>query len=284
MTDRILVTGATGNTGSALVEKLSGSADFVAAVRDVDRARARFDADVPLVRFDFTEPETFTTAFAGIDRLFLVRPPQIADVPGVIGPVIQAASEQGVRYVVFLSLMGVERNRVVPHYKIEQLLRESGMDWTFLRAGFFMQNFDTTHREEIRDRHEIDVPVGRSRTSFIDVRDIAAVAACALSQPGHENQAYTLTGSESLDYFQVAEIFSEVLRRDIRYRNPTIPGFVLRHLRRGTPPGFTLIMTMLYTLTRMGTAEAVTDTVHEVTGNAPITLRQYIQDYQACWR
>lgn len=283
MIHKILITGATGNVGTEVVRNMRDEASIRAAVLDVAKARAALGDDLEYVQFDFLKPETFANAFAGIDRVFLVRPPALSNVQRDIAPAIQAAREAGVKQVVFLSLQGVEQNRITPHYKIEQLLRNSGMDWTFLRASFFMQNLSTTHRDEIREFGAITVPVGKAKTSFIDVRDIGAVAARVLSEEGHENRAYTLTGGETLDYFQAAETMSLILDRRIRYANPSALGFAWGQITSGRPVGFTLVMTMLYTLTRFGNAAEVTSDVHSILQRPPIRFQQYVQDYRHCW-
>jgi uncharacterized protein YbjT (DUF2867 family) len=156
MADRILVIGATGNVGLEVVNELRGrGASVVAAVRNISRARRLLGDDLEYVEFDFAKPETFISAFAGVRKLFLVRPPDIADTKRFIVPALVAARSAGVEHVVFLSLLGVEHNSFVPHYAIEQALLNSGMDWTFLRASFFMQNLNTVHRDDIRDGHVI---------------------------------------------------------------------------------------------------------------------------------
>jgi uncharacterized protein YbjT (DUF2867 family) len=147
-----------------------------------------------------------------------------------------------------------------------------------------MQNLNTTHRAEIRDDDEICVPVGKAKTSFIDVRDVGAVAARVLTEPGHEGRAYALTGGTALDYDQVAELFTEVLGREITYTNPSILAFIQRSRERGLPMKFVLVMVGLYTATRFGTADTVTGTVERLLGRPPITMRQYIEDYADVWR
>ena len=181
------------------------------------------------------------------------------------------------------SLIGVERNRVVPHYKVEQYLLHSGVPFTFLRPSFFMQNLNTTHRVEIKERSEIFVPAGTGKTSFIDVRDIAAVAALTLTQPGHTNRAYSLTGSEALDYYQVAAVLSEVLGRPIIYRKPSLLRFIRRQRACGTAWPFVLVMSGIYTTARLSLAARLTDETTRLLGRAPITLRRYAEDYRDCW-
>jgi len=148
-----------------------------------------------------------------------------------------------VEHVVFLSLLGAEQNPVVPHRWIEWTLLRSGMDRTFLRPSFFMQNLVTTHRADLRDRDEIFVPAGRGRTSFIDARDVAAVGVRVLTEEGHRNTTYALTGDEALSYVEVADRFSEVLGREIRYANPSILDFVCHMREQGHPWPFVLVMT-----------------------------------------
>jgi uncharacterized protein YbjT (DUF2867 family) len=283
MNSRILITGPTGNVGREVISAFSDRRLLRAAVLDVERASSTLPGDVERVHFDYEDVSTYAPAFENVRAIFLMRPPHISNVNKYIAPVVEVARVAGVEHIVFLSIVGVDKNPLVPHHKIENLLRASGMDWTFLRASFFMQNLNTTHREEISQRGEIGVPVGKSKTSFIDVRDIGAVAAKTLVDEGYRNQAFTLTGSEALDYFQIADVMTSVLGKPVRYTNPTLVRFVGAQLAAGRPLGFTLVMSVLYTLTRFGTAEAVTSETEMLLGKPPILFRQYVEDYRRFW-
>lgn len=284
MQDKILVTGATGNVGREVVKALLAQGQSVVAATLDERDAQRAPAGAVTRRFVFGEPATYPTAFEGVGKLFLMRPPQITDVERYLFPVVDYARAEGVRHIVFLSLLGVERNRRVPHYKVEQYVKASGVPYTFVRPSFYMQNLNTTHREEIRDEDKIAVPVGDARTSFIDVRDIGAVAARVLSEAGHAGRAYELTGGAALDYHQVAARFTEVLGREITYTDPSLLRFVWERVTHGTPLPFALVMAFLYTQTRRGMADRVTDDVQHLLGRPPITMRQYIQDYAQMWQ
>jgi len=163
----ILLTGATGNVGKEVARELRvmGVPFRVGTVKP--GKIVQIDANMEIRRFDFLDPTTFEGAFDGIKHLFLVRPPALADVPKELAPAIRAAVAAGVQHIVFLSLQGVENNRVTPHYKIEQLILELGVRYTFLRASFFMQNLSTTSAHEIKTLSEIRLPVGKAKTSFI---------------------------------------------------------------------------------------------------------------------
>ncbi len=283
MTGPVVVTGATGTVGSEVVRLLHTAGQPVrAAVTDVDDARSRLGADVACVAFAFDRPETHADALRGARALFLMRPPQMADAKAFL-PTIEAARDAGVEQIAFLSLQGVERNAVVPHHRIEKLVRESGVSWTFLRPSFFMQNLSGVHRDEIRLQNRVFVPAGRGRTAFVDARDVAAVAAKVLTEPGHERQAYELTGSEALGYAEIARILSEELGRAIRYDRASAVGFWLATRRAGQPAGFATVMTALYTVARLGLAAHLTDTTRELLGREPITFQQFARDHAHVW-
>jgi len=217
-------------------------------------------------------------------KMFLMRPPHIANVQRDMFPAIGAAKAAGVQHIVFLSLVGVEGAKFVPHYKIEKYLKSSGIRTTFLRCSFFNQNLNTVHRAEIRERNEIFIPVGSAKTSFVDVRDIGAVAAHCLVEEGHTEKNYDITGAEALDYWQVAKILSQTLGREIKYRNPNPLYFLFETVRRGTPFMLALVMLGLYTSTRLGMAKSITNQVERITGKKPISFKQYAEDYIDFWR
>jgi uncharacterized protein YbjT (DUF2867 family) len=279
----VLVTGATGNVGRPVVRAL------LAAGREVRAAVRAPGSPVPdgaeVVAFDFTDPGTWTATFRGVEAVFLVRPPQIANVRRDMAPALRAARAAGVRQVVLLSLQGAERVPVVPHAALERELRGSGMDWTFVRAAFFMQNLSTTHAPDIRDRGEIVVPAGRGRTAFVDVEDVAAVAAAALLDPdGHRHRAWTPTGPDALTYAEVATVLGEVLGRPVRYLRPGAAAY-LRHARRtlGMPAGMAMVTTAIYTAARLGLAAGLTGDVATVTGRPPGSVRRFAERERHVW-
>ncbi len=285
MQTRILVTGAPGNVGTEVVRELQRmNVPFRVGAYHVEAARKLFGDDIDITHFDFLDEATYAPTFDGIERMFLVRPPALSNVKRDIAPALDAAVQAGVQHIVFLSIQGVENNHVVPHYKIEQHILTTGVAYTFLRASFFMQNLATTHQSEIRDHAEIALPVGAAKTSFIDVRDIAAVAALILTESGHANQKYTLTGAEALDYEQVAGKLSTVLQRPIRYTKPSIVGFIRQQLAQGRALGYTLVMTALYTITRFGNAKEVTQDVETILARPPFSFDQFAEDYRAVWQ
>jgi uncharacterized protein YbjT (DUF2867 family) len=280
---KILVTGASGNVGSEVARLLAEAGHPVrAAARDAERLRSTFPG-VDRAVLDFERPETYTAALRDVDRLFLVRPPAISETRRYVDPFVDAARDAGTERIAFLSLLGAEKNPVLPHRRIERHLEVSGFSYTFLRASFFMQNLSTVNRAEIRKRGVLVVPAGRGRTSFVDARDLAAVAAKALTEPGHENRAYPLTGGEALDYFEVTNVLSEVLGTRIVYARPGVPEFVRAARARGLPWGLVAVMVGIYTTARLGLADTVTDDLARILNRPPTTLRKFASDLRETW-
>ena len=279
-TPLILVTGATGNVGAEVLKLLvTAGARVLGAARS---AETKLPSGAEIVRFDFRDSETFS-AFHGVQRVFLMRPPDMGNARRDLGPAIEAMKAAGVQQVVFLSLLGAEKNPVVPHRAVEKLLLDSGMDWVFLRPSFFMQNLSTTHRDDIKQRGDVFVPAGNGRTSFIDVRDIAAVGARALLE-GHRNVAYPLTGDEALTYHEVAREISLALGRDITYSNPSVFRFYRAWRGRGAPVPFILVMVAIYTTARLGLAAKTTGDTRRLLGRPAITFRQFAHDECRAWQ
>lgn len=281
----VFVTGATGTVGSAVVAHLLGRGQPVfAGVRSPGDA-ARLPAGAEGRQFDFgAASHDLEQALTGADRLFLMRPPAIADVRTFLFPVVDAARRAGVRHVVFLSLQGVAFNRRTPHHAVEAYLRASGVPWTFLRPNFFMQNLSTTYAADIRDHGEIRVPAGRSRTAFIDARDVGRVAATVLTEPGHGGKAYTLSGEQSLTYAAVARIMGEVLGRTITYTRPSERDYLAELARQGRPADYLAVQRMIYRIVRLNASAVPNHCIRRLTGMPATTLAQFVRDHAHVWQ
>ncbi|MFW5784892.1 MAG: SDR family oxidoreductase [Chitinispirillaceae bacterium] len=282
---RILVTGASGNVGSGVFALLEqAGADVRAGSSNPERVRSGRENGEKSVHLDLLDPSTYSSALEGVDKIFFIRPPSISDVKKYIAPFIRCAADTKVKHIVFMSLQGVEKNSFVPHHAIEKCIVESEIPYTFLRPSFFMQNLSTTHREEIRDRSMIFVPAGKGKTSFIDARDISAVATKVLCEEGHQFKAYELTGKDSIGYDEAAEIFSEVLGRRIVYADPSPVKFYFDKRKRGFDRSFVLVMIALYSVARFGLASRTTKDTEGLLGREPISFARFVRDHKSVWQ
>lgn len=283
MKHKILLTGITGNVGSAVVEYLKGNnINFQAGVRNVKKSKQQDDS-IEYIHFDFEDTNTYDTALKGVTKVFLVRPPQLTDVKGIFDPFIQKCKTFGVKQIVFLSLLGAEKNPFPPHHKIEKSILASGVPYTFIRPSFFMQNLSTTHAEDIKKRDDLFIPSGKAKISFIDTRDIGEIIGRTLLEKGHENKAYVITGSEAITYFKVADSMTKILGRKITYSNPSLFNFRGDMINRGIKKEFATVMMILYLTTKLGMANHVTNTAEVLLKRKPRTIDDFIKDHVKVW-
>jgi uncharacterized protein YbjT (DUF2867 family) len=282
---KVLVTGATGNVGMAVISALlrtNQHLEIHAGVRNPDTDKFLFpDSRVICVPFDFTQPKACEPCLATCDILFLLRPPQLSDIRKYFQPIITGCKSAGIRHIVFLSVQGAEKSKMIPHHKIEELVLHSGIPYTFLRPGYFMQNFTTTLRNNLIQDKKIFLPAGDADFALIDVRDIGEVAAVVLSNTSaHKNKSYELTSQQRLNFQEMAKILSNQLGTTISYESPNLLRFFLSKKREKMPVGFILVMMMLHFLPRFQPPAKLTDWVERITGKKPITFQQFIADHR----
>jgi len=272
---RILITGATGNVGRAVLDAFAPAAhqEVLTAVRAGGAPGTRL--------LDMEKPETFRSGLAGIHTLFLLRPPHISDVKKFFGPLVEAAKAEDVQHIVFLSVQGAESVSFIPHAKIEKLLRESGIPWTFIRPSYFMQNLATTLRDDIRLHNRIFLPSGSAPFLWVDVADIGrAIAAVLRDVAAHKNSAYTITGRDLMSFGAVAQLLTRALAKPIRYESPGLLRFYRQKRRDRMERGFILVMIMLHVLPRLQKPPRVSDDYTRLTGLEPVRLQEFLRDLE----
>lgn len=282
----ILVTGATGNVGREVVGALlERGLRVIAADHEPGRVATSFGDTVTAVRLDFLDRATWPAALSGATHMFLMRPPAIADVEHSLNPFVDVARAHGVDHVVFLSVAGAGKNKLVPHRKVEDHLRARGDHHTNLRPGFFAQNLESAYRDDIVEADRIYVPAGRKPVNWIDVRDVAEVAALVLAAPEkHRGQSYTLAGPGAVPWSVVTDALRAALGRDIRYEPASVLGY-MRHLaRRGLPRGAIVVQTLLHFLLRFGQGAGEDPTLERLLGRPGRSVREYITDHADVWK
>lgn len=283
---RVLVTGALGNVGREVVRECArhGLTTRVADL-DVSALHERFPA-MANVRLDFLDRTTWASSLTDCDMVFLLRPPPIGNMERTLCPFVTAAYAAGVTHIVFLSVAGAARMKWVPHRKVELHLENTGTGWTVLRPGFFAQNLQDAYRRDIVEDDRIYVPAKRGRVAFVDVRDVAAVAAHVFQDPSaFRGQALTLTGPDALTFDDVARLLSSALERSITYVDASIPAYAW-HLRRTRHMSLLqiAIQTILHVGLRRGDAENIEPTIERILGRKPRAISAYIRDSASTWK
>jgi len=280
----ILVTGATGHIGKELIPILLETGQRIRVLVRDERKVAHLDACVERSVGDLDKPETLAHAVKNVEQIFLVTYKTRQDIN-----VMEAAKRAGVRQIVKLSTLEATDHKIQVgkwHYEREELIRASGLDWTFLRPGMFMSNSIEWWADSIKGQGSVFFPGGKKgRVAPVDPRDVARVAAVALTQPGHSGQAYELTGSELFTMGEMAQVISRVLGKPIQYVD--IPPIAAKLFMLKTGMDKTLVnalMEMLASL-RRNEGAIVTDAFQRLTDHPPRTFeqwcREHIQAFQA---
>ena len=273
-----LVIGANGTVGTELVRLLSAGGHTVRKATSKPVADAALD-----VHLNLASGAGLATAFAGVEQVFMLCPPGYTNQDALLIPAMDAARAQGVRKIVLMTAMGANADESAPLRKAEVHLIHSGLAYNIIRPNWFMQNFNTFWIQGILEHGKIFLPVAQAKGSFIDARDIAAVAAALLSSEVHNNQAFDLTGSTAYDHDEVAAVLSAATGRPIGYED--IPPEAMRSglLAAGVPAPYAEFLLMILGFFKAGYSERTTDAVQTILGRAPGSLAQYAQDYRSAW-
>ncbi|HJU83142.1 MAG TPA: SDR family oxidoreductase [Holophagaceae bacterium] len=280
----ILVTGPTGKIGQALVAALQAKgAAFKALARSDASAKALEAQGVAIVRGDLAD---LGPDLKGVDTLFLLS--ASADPFPAEAPAVAAARAAGVKRIVKLSAFGAQADSANGffrgHARVERLLEESGLEWTSLRPSFFMQNWVLYNAPAIKAGQPVYANAGDARLGWIDTRDIAAAAVVALTEDGHQGRIYELTGPEPLSYAQVTAKLSKLLGREVAYVAVPDQGAYQAMVGMGIPPDYAWSLTTLNQAVRRGVADASTDGVAFLTGQAPRSMDAFLQEHLAAFQ
>ena len=280
---KVLITGATGNVGIEVIkalQKIDHQLNIFAGVRDINFDKIRLaNYKIKFSQFDFLDPKSYNSVLSDCDILFLLRPPQISEVEKYFEPIINSCKVKGVKHIVFLSVQGVEKSKIIPHHKIEKLIVESKIPFTFLRPAYFIQNFTTTLRNDLINRKRIYLPAGSAKFTLVDVRDIGAVSATILTNISqHINKLYELTCKEKLTFKQMAKTLTSNLGIKIQFKSPNLVSFFLTKRKEKTPTMLILVMIMLHYFPRFQKEPEITDWIKKIINRQPKTFEQFIID------
>lgn len=274
---RILVIGASGTVGSELSRLLAAQGETVV------KATSRATGGPGQVQLDLVTQAGLEAAFDGVERAFFLAPPGHADQLALLAPLIDAATARRLDKVVLMTAMGANADENAPMRKAERRLEASGLAYNIVRPNWFMQNFNTFWLHGIQSAGQIFLPVGNAKGSFIDARDIAAVAARLLTSDAFANRDFDLTGPRALDHAEVAGILTQATGRTIGFTDITPEAMLDGLLGAGLPPDYAAFLVQILGFFKAGYAERVTDAVQQITGAAPRTIEQYAKDHRSSW-
>ncbi|MFH5831741.1 NmrA family NAD(P)-binding protein [Halalkalibaculum sp. DA3122] len=267
---QILVTAATGNVGTPLVHALKQKdLNFTAGTRDAEGAQDQLGESVDTVFLDYEEPDSFGPALEGHQQLFLCGPSATPNAAELIMPMVEEAQKQDIEHIVFIA----------SHPSVANAIEESGIDYTFINANFFMENFEMYQTKDIRERQQLFLPCGEGTVSFIHCRDIGEAAAELLANPSdYKQQTISLTGPEAVDLFEAADIFSEVLGTNITYKNPDDETYRSEMERRDYSDTYIDAMIAVFGKIKDGSRSDVSPMVEQILDRPPLSLKDYLEE------
>jgi uncharacterized protein YbjT (DUF2867 family) len=278
-----LIVGASGTVGSLVAKKLASQGVFIHALTSQRERAGQIEGNIRWVYADLKTGRGVTDAFAGVDRAFIFAPPGYVPQDEIISPLIQEAVRNKLEKVVLMTALGANAVDTAPLRVAEIELERSGLKFNIVRPNWFMQNFNTFWIQGINEHNKILLPTGKAKGSFIDVRDIADVVVRLLDTDDLNNQAFDITGSQSLDHDQVAEHLSGVTGRKITYQD--IPPEDLRKglLAAGLPADYVDFLLLILGFFAMGYSAHTTNSVKDLLGRDPIRFEKYLEDYKQAW-
>ncbi|MCD4731499.1 MAG: SDR family oxidoreductase [Bacteroidales bacterium] len=282
MSSKILVTGATGTIGSFVCEQLKEiNADFTALVRSEEKAKLLNEKGIKTVIGDFSDVVSLENSLAGIDKVFLLSVTS-PESPKLQGNLIKIAKEKGVKHIVKVSALGTSLDSKFGigryHAMTEKDIRDAGIPFTFLQPHSFMQNliFDSA---TIKEQSTIYAPMGNGKIGMVDAQDIAAVAVKSLTENGHEGKTYVLTGPEAISYYDIANVFTRVLGKEINYVPVTSEVAHKGMLDSGMPEWLADDLTGLNQVFAAGKASDISPDVEKVTGIKAHSIKDFVSDF-----
>ena len=278
----ILVTGATGNVGSEIARQLiAKNVPFRIYVRDADKAATMIGAEgYEIALGDFSNEAAFASALEGVDAVYMVTNQSDA-FKSDLQRMVRQAEQAGIKRFVMLSAEGDPESDIFfvrRTGELEEIVRGTSLDWTFLRPDWFMQNFAGFVAAGM-----VAFPEGPGKTSFVDVRDIAEVAIKALSETGHTHRTYRLTGPDAMTFAQAAARISAGLGRDIPFVGITPEQMRDGLIAQGAEVWYAEMNAEMTFAIRMGMSFSPSNDVEFLLGRKPRALETYVSDHKAGW-
>ncbi|MDC1105081.1 NmrA family NAD(P)-binding protein [Prolixibacteraceae bacterium] len=283
MKENILITGSTGFFGRHLLsqcqEESCEKKNIIAGVRRENEAKVDAQIGQFEVRpFDFFNINTFEKALDGIKKLILIRPPALKNTKRYILPLIKVAKQKNIQHITFLSVTNTEKSKMIPHLSVEKYIIESGIPYTIIRSGFFMQNIKRLAGNEINLNQTISMTAGNGKVNFTDIRDVVDIAYASLVDASLQNKELEITGNKSFNFYEVAEMISKKAGKKITYTKPSAIKFIREKVKEKFSVQLIIQMSAVCNRIKQGKAEFTSDDFERYMHRRPRSLETYIME------
>ncbi len=286
----ILVTGATGQLGSGIIDHLIKKgiqhSNISALVRDKEKSKVLKDKTLDIRFGDYNDSDSLVSAFNGVDTLMLVSSNDREAIENRTAHhinAIKAAKEAKVKHIVYTSFVRkpeFETSAIADfqdsHVKTEQFLKESGIDYTILQNGIYMEMIPIFAGEKVAEKGIIMLPAEDGKASWVLRDELAEAAAQILTTSGHKNKTYVLTNTEAVTFGEIAKDLSNALGKEIQYKSPSIEDFESILKNAGVPEVYIGMFTMWASTLSEGSLDVKDDTLATFLGRKPTTVSKFI--------
>lgn len=284
--EKILVIGATGNVGGAVIPNLTAmGATIRALVRDETKAQGLKDMGVEVVTGDLDNPETLDGAFSGMDKVFLltaVGPNEATQAINAISAAKRVDSPHIVRLAAGKPTPDAPPEHTGHHTRVEEELKNSGLPYTIIKPNFLMQNTLMAVQTVISD-DAMYLPFSDSKIGMVDIRDIGEVVANVLTSDGHEEKTYKLTGPTSISIHEVAADLSQALGKKVSYVAVPLEAAREAMLGMGMPEWVAKAYTEYFKMYSAGWGDYTTNDIEQLTGHPARSYQTCARDFaQVC--
>ena len=277
----ILITGATGKTGSATAKSLGEKGEtFRALIRNEEKKEGLESLGGEVVIGSIENTEVVNQSMQGVKTLLVLLPNSESQL-ALEKQLVDSAKQAGVERIVKMSSIEATPDATSPipklHLESEEYIKQSGLAWTMIKPNFYMQNL-LASAGTIKDQGKIFLPMGEGKTGMIDTTDVGKVLAKVLSEDGHESMNHEITGPEILSFYEVAEIFSQVLGKQVDYVDVPMDAYKETLGQFLTNQWHLDAVIDLFKGIAEGGIEDKTDTFNELMGETPKSLSQFLAE------
>ncbi|MGI4823963.1 MAG: SDR family oxidoreductase [Janthinobacterium lividum] len=283
----ILVTGATGGLGHAVVETLLQTinpAQLAVLARDPAKAADLQAQGVAVRQGDYSDYESLTAAFAGVEKLYFVATSSMTDRIQQHENVVKAATAAGVKHLVYTSFQRKTEDGTSPvafieeaHLATEKLIKQSGLTYTILKHALYLDVFPPFFGPQVLENNTIYLPAGTGRGAYASRHDLAVAGAAVLTSPGHENQTYELAANTTYSLADFAEALSTLSGRAIQYVAPSPAEFVAQLTQAGVPAENSQMAAALMSAIAQGEFDFPDPTLEKLLGRKPESPTEFLK-------
>jgi NAD(P)H dehydrogenase (quinone) len=285
--EKILITGATGHLGSDVVNELiekQGPANVSVLVRDFSKATALKEKGVELVPGDYNDYQSLLAAFKGVDKLYFVSGSDVATRKAQHTNVVKAAAEARVGHIIYTSFQRKTDDETSPiafvaaaHVLAEKLIKESGLKYTIMKHALYADILPVFMGDQVLNSGAIFLPAGTGKGSYTSRSDMASAGVAVLTTEGHDNRTYEISVSESLTFYDIAAILSELSGKQIVYAAPDVETFTAVMTQAGVPAEGIGFMKTFCSAIAQGEFDFPDTTLEKLIGRKPVTIKEFLK-------